>query len=232
VISVSSMNQVRPEENKEAIKVFLVDDHQVLLEGLVRLIQNHPLMKIIGTARDGRTALKQIPALRPDVVLMDISMPNLNGVEATRLLSRSSPKTKILILSMHDNEEFLRRVLKAGASGYLLKDATADELFLAIEEAHQGNSYLSPSLSRKLIKEYLGPAESKQTETLEQPLTGREREVLQLLSEGHSNQAIASSLHLSPTTVATHRKKIMKKLNLHRITDLVRYAIRNGIIQS
>lgn len=226
------MEQTRPGQRKSSIKVFLVDDHQVLLEGLVRLIQNHPSMEIVGTARDGRAALIQIPALRPDVVLMDISMPNLNGVEATRLLSRSSPKTKILILSMHDNEEFLRRVLKAGASGYLLKDATADELFLAIEEAHQGNSYLSPSLSRKLIQDFLEPAERKQTEPLGQPLTGREREVLQLLSEGHSNQAISKSLHISPTTVATHRKKIMKKLNLHRVTDLVRYAIRNGIIQS
>jgi DNA-binding NarL/FixJ family response regulator len=226
------MNQTRPGPNPDAIKVFLVDDHQVLLEGLVRLIQNHPSMKIVGTARDGRAALSQIPALRPDVVLMDISMPNLNGVEATRLISQSSPKTKVLILSMHDNEEFLRRVLKAGASGYLLKDATADELFLAIEEAHHGNSYLSPSLSRKLIKEFLGTPDSKPADMLEPPLSGREREVLQLLSEGHSNRAIATSLHLSPTTVATHRKKIMKKLNLHRITDLVRYAIRNGIIQS
>jgi DNA-binding NarL/FixJ family response regulator len=133
---------------------------------------------------------------------------------------------------MHDNDEFLRRVLKAGASGYLLKDATADELFLAIEEAHQGNSYLSPSLSRKLIKEYLGTPEGAPAETVEQPLTGREREVLQLLSEGNSNETIATSLHLSPSTVATHRKKIMKKLNVHRITDLVRYAIRHGIIQS
>jgi DNA-binding NarL/FixJ family response regulator len=224
--------QARPGRNPNPIKVFLVDDHQVLLEGLVRLIHNHPSMKVVGTARDGRAALRQIPALRPDVVLMDISMPNLNGVEATRLISQSSPDTKILVLSMHDNEEFLRRVLKAGASGYLLKDATADELFLAIEEAHQGNSYLSPSLSRKLIKEYLGTPDGTSVETLGPPLTGREREVLQLLSEGNSNQVIATSLHLSPSTVATHRKKIMKKLNVHRITDLVRYAIRNGIIQS
>jgi DNA-binding NarL/FixJ family response regulator len=226
------VDQARPGRNANPIKVFLVDDHQVLLDGLVRLIHNHPSMKVVGTARDGRAALREIPALRPDVVLMDISMPNLNGIEATRIISQSSPETKILILSMHDNDEFLRRVLKAGASGYLLKDATADELFLAIEEAHQGNSYLSPSLSRKLIKEYLGTPEGAPAETVEQPLTGREREVLQLLSEGNSNETIATSLHLSPSTVATHRKKIMKKLNVHRITDLVRYAIRHGIIQS
>jgi two-component system, NarL family, response regulator NreC len=216
----------------DPIKVFLVDDHQVLLEGLVKLIQNHPAMDIVGTARDGRQALKQIQLLRPDVVLMDISMPNLNGLEAARSISEISPKTKILILTMHENEEFLKRALKAGASGYLLKDSTADELFLAIEEAHQGNSYISPSLSRKLIDDYLETTERKPAEILDHPLTGREREVLQLLSEGHSNQAIAESLHLSPMTVATHRKKIMKKLHLHRITELVRYAIRNGIIQS
>jgi two-component system, NarL family, response regulator NreC len=220
------------ERAMDSIKVFLVDDHQVLLEGMVKLIQNHPSMDIVGTARDGREALKQIDALQPDVVLMDISMPNLNGVETTRLVTEVSPHTKILILSMHENEEFLRRALKAGATGYLLKDATADELFSAIEEVHQGHSYLSPSVSRKLITEYLGTAEAKPGVIQEQPLSGREREVLQLLTEGHSNQAIATCLHLSPATVATHRKNIMKKLQLHRITELVRYAIRNGIIQS
>jgi DNA-binding NarL/FixJ family response regulator len=222
----------RPEQVKDSIKVFLVDDHQVLLEGMVKLIQNHPSMDIVGTARDGREAVKQIQVLHPDVVLMDISMPKINGLESTRLISEVSPKTKILILSMHENEEFLRRALKAGASGYLLKDATADELFLAVEEVHQGNSYLSPSVSRKLITEYLGTAEKKPGEINEHPLTGREREVLQLLAEGHSNQAISVRLHLSPATIATHRKNIMKKLQIHRISDLVRYAIRNGIIQS
>ena len=216
----------------DPIRVFLVDDHRIFLEGLVRLIQDHPSMKIIGTARDGREALKQIQALQPDVVLMDISMPNLNGLEATRLITKASPKTKILILSMHENEEFLRKVLMAGAISYLLKDTTADELFLAIEETHRGNSYLSPCLSRKLIAEYVGTTKRKQAKTIEQALTGREREVLQLLAEGHSNQAIAKHLHLSPKTVETHRKNIMKKLKLHRITDLVRYAIRRGIIES
>jgi len=148
------------------------------------------------------------------------------------LVTEVSPNTKILILSMHENEEFLRRALKAGATGYLLKDATADELFSAIEQVHQGHSYLSPSVSKKLITEYLGTAETNPGEIHEQPLSGREREVLQLLTEGNSNQAIADCLHLSPATIATHRKNIMKKLQIHRITDLVRYAIRNGIIQS
>lgn len=216
----------------EPIRVFLVDDHRLFLDGLVRLIQDQPCMKILGTAGDGREALKQIEALQPDVVLMDISMPNLNGVEATRIISRVSPKTKILILSMHDNEEFLRRVLKAGAAGYLLKDSTADELVLAIKEAHQGNAYLSPILSRKLIADYLEIIKRRQGESVDSDLSGREREVLQLLAEGHSNKAVAKRLHVSPKTVETHRKNIMKKLNLHCISDLVRYAIQRGIIQS
>ncbi len=215
------------------IKVFLVDDHRIFLEGLVRLIQDHPSMKIIGTASDGRETLKQIQTLQPDVVLMDISMPNLNGLEATRLIKQVSPKTKILILSMHENDEFLKRALKAGAVGYLLKDSSADELFQAIEEVDRGNTYLSPSLSRKLIADYLGTIKKTGPGKIsDHALTGREREIVQLLGEGHSNPEIAKCLHLSPKTIATHRKKIMKKLHLHRITDLVRYAIRNGIIQS
>jgi DNA-binding NarL/FixJ family response regulator len=214
----------------DPIRIFLVDDHRIFLEGLVRLLQDHSSMKIIGTARDGREALRQIQILQPDVVLMDIAMPNLNGVEATRLITKASPKTKILILSMHENEEFLRRVLEAGAIGYLLKDSTADELFLAIEEVHRGNSYLSPPLSRKLIADYIGTKGARRSR--EPALTGREQEVLQLLAEGHSNQATAKYLNLSPKTVETHRKNIMKKLKLHRITDLVRYAIRRGIIES
>ena len=216
----------------DPIRVFLVDDHRIFLEGLVRLIQDHPFMKIIGTAGNGRAALREIRSLQPDVVLMDISMPHLNGLEATRIITGANPKTKVLILSMHESEAFLRRVLEAGAIGYLLKDSTADELFLAIEEVHKGNSYLSPSLARKLINDYIESRKRGQGKDTEPFLTGKEREVLQLLAEGNSNQAIANSLDLSPKTVETHRKKIMKKLNLRNITDLVRYAIRMGIIES
>jgi len=216
----------------DPIRVFLVDDHRIFLEGLVRLIQDHPFVKIIGTAGNGRAALKEIRSLQPDVVLMDISMPHLNGLEATRIITGASPKTKVLILSMHESEAFLRRVLEAGAIGYLLKDSTADELFLAIEEVHKGNSYLSPSLARKLINDYIESRKRGRGKDTEPLLTGKEREVLQLLAEGNSNQAIANSLDLSPKTVETHRKKIMKKLNLRNITDLVRYAIRMGIIES
>lgn len=216
----------------DPIRVFLVDDHRIFLEGLVRLIQDHPFMKIIGTAGNGRAALREILSLQPDVVLMDISMPQLNGLEATRLITEASPNTKVLILSMHESKEFLQRALDAGAIGYLLKDSTADELFRAIEEAHQGNPYLSPCLSRKLMYDYLEIRKRGRGRDMEPPLTGREREILQLLAEGHSNQAIAGVLNLSLQTVQTHRKQIMKKLDLHCISDLVRYAIQKGITNS
>lgn len=216
----------------DSIRIFLVDDHRLVLEGLARLINDHPSMEIVGTAVNGRQAIQQIRALQPDVVLMDISMPQLNGFEATRLITESSPKTKVLILSMHESKEFLQRALDAGAIGYLLKDSNADELFRAIEEAHQGNLYLSPCLSRKLMYDYLEIRKRGRGRDMEPPLTGREREILQLLAEGHSNQAIAGVLNLSRQTVQTHRKQIMKKLDLHCISDLVRYAIQKGISNS
>lgn len=216
----------------DSIRIFLVDDHRLVLEGLARLINDHPCMEIVGTAVNSRQAIQQIRALQPDVVLMDISMPQLNGFEATRLITEASPNTKVLILSMHESKEFLQRALDAGAIGYLLKDSTADELFRAIEEAHQGNPYLSPCLSRKLMYDYLEIRKRGRDRDMEPPLTGREREILQLLAEGHSNQAIAGVLNLSLQTVQTHRKQIMKKLDLHCISDLVRYAIQKGITNS
>lgn len=213
------------------IRVFLVDDHMIFLEGLTRLLSDEPMIRIVGTATDGRKAVREIGDLKPDVVLMDISMPNLNGIEATRLIKTASPNTKVLILSMHESEPYLRRVLEAGAVGYLLKEATADEVIMAIKKTHRGGSYLSPSMSRKLIQDYLETRKRVQGEESELVLTGREREILQLLAEGNSQQAIARSLNLSPLTVRTHRRHIMKKLKFCHITDLVRYAIRMGIIE-
>ena len=214
------------------IRVFLVDDHIIFLEGLARLLSDEPMIRIVGTAIDGRKAVDEIGDLKPDVVLMDISMPNLNGIEASRLIKTASPNTKVLILSMHESEPYLRRVLEAGAVGYLLKEATADEVIMAIKKTHRGGSYLSPSMSRKLIHDYLETRKRVQGEEIEPVLTGREREILQLLAEGNSQQAIARSLSLSPLTVRTHRRHIMKKLKFRHITDLVRYAIRMGIIEA
>ena len=213
------------------IRVFLVDDHRIFLEGLVRLLNDQSTIRIVGTAVDGRKAVQEIGALKPDVVIMDITMPNLNGVEATRLIKAASPNTKVVILSMHDCEAYLRRVLEAGAVGYLLKDATAKELIMAIQKTHRGGSYLNPPMSRKLIDEFLEVKKRDQGQDLVPALTGRERQILQLLAEGNSNQAIARSLNLSPATIRTHRKQITKKLMFRHITDLVRYAIRMRIIE-
>lgn len=211
------------------IKVFIADDHILFLQGMVRLIKDQSLMEVVGTAVDGREAIEKIGALQPDVALIDVSMPHMNGIEASRLTKKLSPKTKILILSMHDNGEFLRSSLEAGASGYLLKDSTADQLFTAIKEVYRGNTYLDPSLSCILIKDYL---EAKKRSLPSEPvLTDRERAILQLLAEGYSNRAIADLLKISLKTVETHRKNIMKKLGLHRLSDLVRYAIKKRIIE-
>jgi DNA-binding NarL/FixJ family response regulator len=215
----------------EPIKVCLVNDHKIFLEGLVRLLKDRSSIQVVGTAINGRMALKQVRALHPDVVLMDISMPDLNGIEAARLLRKASPKTKVIILSMYENEEFLRKVLESGVSGYLLKDSTAEEVCLAIEQAHEGNSYLSPVLSRRLIDHYLEIKKGKRPKNLSPTLTGREREVLQLLAEGKSNQEIAKILDLSMKTIETHRKRMMKKLGIHHLAELVKYAIRTGIIE-
>jgi len=215
------------------IRVFLVDDHHLFLDGLVRLLQDQPTLKPVGTASNGREALTQIGTLRPDVVLMDISMPDLNGIEATRRVAQMSPTTKVVLLSMYDSEEFLHRALEAGAKGYLLKDATAHELFLAIREVHRGQIYLSPGISRRLIPKYLRkPTTRSASQPVQVGLSAREREVLQLVAEGHASKAIAARLHVSPSTVDTHRKNMMRKLDLHRVADLVCYAIRTGLVES
>jgi RNA polymerase sigma factor (sigma-70 family) len=211
------------------VKVFLIDDHRIFLEGLEKLLSDDPAMVIVGTSSDAREGIKKIQQLQPDVVLMDISMPGLNGLEGTRMISRICPKTKILILSMHENELFLRRALEAGADGYILKDSRVDELVHAIQETYEGNCYLSPSISRKLVDEYLETKRREEIKNQIPVLTGREREILQLLAEGHTSQDIAKVLSISQKTVQTHRKQIMRKLNVHRISDLVKYAVQEGL---
>jgi len=211
------------------VKVFLIDDHRIFLEGLEKLISDEPSMVIVGTSSDAREGIKKIQQLQPDVVLMDISMPGLNGLEGTRMISRICPRTRILILSMHENELFLRRALEAGADGYILKDSKVDELVYAIQETYRGNCYLSPSISRKLVDEYLETKRREEVKNQIPVLTGREREILQLLAEGHTSQVIAKVLSISQKTVQTHRKQMMKKLDVHRVSDLVKYAIEEGL---
>ncbi len=208
--------------------VLLVDDHVVVRQGLKALLADEPDIEVIGEASNGREALDRLPELGPDVVLMDISMPGLNGIEATRQIQQRYPDVKVVVLSMHANEEYVFQVLQAGASGYVLKQSDSMEVLTAIRAAVAGGSFLSPPISRTVIEDYVRRAEARgQADDLEM-LTTREREVLQLLAEGRSNREIAAELSISVKTVETHRSNMMNKLGLSSKTELVKYALRKG----
>ncbi len=205
------------------IKVLLVDDHQLLREGLVNILQKTSHIEVVGQASNGREGLQLLNKLQPDIVLMDVAMPGLNGVEATRMMLNDFPDIRIIALSMHDNSQFITGMFTAGAKGYLLKDCATAELIEAIEKVAAGQYFLSYDISSIVLKEFLNSRKTK-----EPVLTGREREVLQLIAEGSSTKEIASRLFLSQKTVESHRKNIMDKLDIHTIPELTKYAIREG----
>jgi DNA-binding NarL/FixJ family response regulator len=209
------------------ISVLLADDHTLVRAGFRNMLEGINSVEVIAEAGDGREALALIERHRPDVVLMDIAMPGLNGLEAARRVSKDFPNVHVVILSMHASEEYVLRALNAGAAGYLLKDADPAELELAIKAARQGNTYLSPPVSRQ-VSEYIQRTGGKDS-SLEK-LTPRQREVLQLIAEGQTNREIAHTLGISVKTVETHRMKLMKRLDIHDIAGLVRYAIRKGLV--
>jgi DNA-binding NarL/FixJ family response regulator len=213
----------------ERIRILLADDHAILRDGIRALLADHPDMIVIGEAEDGHWAVHLAHELHPDVVLMDIGMPRLNGLEATRQIKHDHPEVAVLILTMHDNEEYLRQVLAAGASGYVLKRAAASELVAAIRAVHRGEAALSPAVARMLIEDYL-KSEDSQIASASTDLTPREREVLQLIAEGHTSKQIADLLCLSVKTVQAHRTSLMQKLDLHDRGDLIKYAIQKRII--
>lgn len=217
----------------EKIRVLLAEDHTIVRKGLCSLLDKETGIEVVGEAEDGREAIVKAEELHPDVVVMDIAMPGLNGLEATRQLKKRFPDMKILILTMHANEEYVLKSLKAGASGYLVKKAAPTELISAINAVHLGHSFLSPSISRTVIDEYIRRSEeiSVGEEGFEQ-LTVREREVLQLIAEGRKTREIAELLYISIKTVESHRSHIMDKLDIHSTAELTRYAIRKGIISS
>lgn len=216
----------------DKIRVLLADDHTIVRKGLRSLLDNEPGIEVVGEADDGREAVQQVEDLQPDIVVMDIAMPSLNGLEATRLIKQRSPETKVLILTMHADEEYVHQLLRAGVSGYLVKKAAPTELVTAIRAAWQGESFLSPSISRQVIDEYiLRAGGAKEEEDSFDKLTNREREVLQLLAEGHSNRQVAEILSISVKTVETHKSNLMDKLDIQNITELIKYAIRKGVIR-
>ena len=211
-----------------AAKVLLVEDHIVVRQGIKALLSDEPDLEIVGEADNGREALPLVEALQPNVVLMDISMPGLNGIEATRQVRQRFPQVKVVVLSMHANEEYVFQVLRAGASGYVLKQSDSSEVLTAIRAALAGGSFLSPPISRAVIDDYVHRAEVRgQGDDLDL-LTSREREVLQLLAEGFSNKKIAEQLNISIKTVETHRSNMMNKLDVKNKTDLIKYALRKG----
>lgn len=210
------------------VKVFLADDHAILREGLHSLIDGISGMEVIGEAGNGREAVRLAMEVKPDVVVMDVNMPDLNGIEATRQLVKELPGVKVIALSMYSDKRFVAGMLKAGASGYMLKSSAFDELSTAFETVVAGKIYLSPKVAGIVVEDYIGYlAKGKSAPT--EVLTPREREIVQLLAEGKSVKNIASRLHVSEKTVHTHRQNIMEKLDIHSIAELTKYAIREGI---
>jgi two-component system, NarL family, response regulator NreC len=212
-------------------KVLLADDHAILREGLRMVLDAQPQIAVVGEAEDGRQAVEMSEQLRPDVVVMDIAMPNLNGLEATRQIKRRFPEIRVVILTMHENHQYLMQIVKAGATGAVLKRSAGTELLTAIRAASHGESYFSPSIAKMMLEDYRVRLDRDHVDDPE-VLTEREREVLQLVAEGRSNQEIADALVVSIKTVQTHRAHIMEKLDMHDRTELVKYAIRTGMVTS
>lgn len=210
----------------DKIKILMVDDHAVLRDGIRALLGIHDDMEIVGEASEGREAVVKAQELSPDIVVMDIAMPGMEGLEATRRITKKYPKVKVLILTQYNNREYILSAIKAGAAGYVPKRALGSELVSAIRAVHKGESFLYPSAATALIQDYLHQVEEEPYDTL----TGREREILKLIAEGHTSRDIANMLFISLKTVLGHRTKIMKKLDLHNRTELIKYAMRKGLV--
>jgi len=217
------------------ITVLVADDHTIVRRGLVSLLSLGDAFSVVGEAADGRAAVDLALELEPDVVLMDVSMPVLNGLEATTRIKKKAPHIKVLILSAYDNEEYVLQVIRSGANGYLLKNTASEDLFAAVRSVYGGHAYFSPSVSKILADDYLKkadgwPVKAEMDASPGGRLTSREREVLQLVAEGRTHQEVADILHISSRTVDTHCNNIMKKLDIHDSAGLVTYAIKNGIV--
>ncbi len=212
------------------IRIVLADDHVVMRNGLRLLLERQPNFEVVGEAANGRETVELCDAKKPDVVILDIAMPQLNGIEAARQISAKHPNIAVVILSMHSDESYVLRALKAGARAYLLKDSAEKDLINAIHAVSERKAFFSPAISKMLVDDYVRRLEQRGVEDSYELLTTREREILQLLAEGKSNKEVASLLNLSLYTVETHRGNILQKLNLHSVPELILYAVRKGVI--
>lgn len=213
-----------------SIRILLADDHGIVRKGLRLFLEQNPGMEVVGEAADGREAVSLAEKLHPEIVIMDISMPTLNGVEATAQIVKNNPQVGVIILSMHSDEGYLVRTLTAGAKGYLLKDSAETDLIRAIQTVVKGRPFFSPVIAQTLLEDFVRQVQQRGLQDSFDLLTDREKEILQLLAEGRSNKEVASLLNVSVYTVETHRTNLMQKLNLHNTAEIVLYAVRKKII--
>ena len=212
------------------IRILLADDHTLVRQGLRLMLEREPGLKVVAEAANGREALDAVDTCQPRVIIMDLAMPTLNGIEAARQIHLKHPAICIVVLSMHSDESYVLRALKAGARAYLLKDSADTDLIHAVKAVTEGKAFFSPAISRVLVEDYVRQLQQKGVEDSYELLTSREREILQLIGEGKSNKDVAQMLNLSPYTVETHRSNVMEKLNLHSVPELILYAVRKGVV--
>lgn len=213
------------------VRIVLADDHTIVRQGLRKVLEERADWEVVAEAGDGREAVQLCEQHRPDVVILDVAMPLLNGIEATRQITKRVPNTRVLVLSMHADEAYVTQILRAGATGYLLKDSADVDLFKAVEEAAKGRSFFSPAIARLMLDDYRRQVTDKGVSDRYEMLSDREREILQLVAEAKANKEIAALLNVSTSTVETHRAHIMEKLDLHSAAEIVLYAVRRGVIR-
>ena len=214
----------------QKVRIVIAEDHTILREGLRSLLSSNPIFEIVGEAEDGREAIRCVEKFKPDLILTDLSMPRMNGMEAIKEIKKESPATKVLVLTVHRAEEYILATFRAGADGYILKDSTYSELVMAVKKLLSGKHYISPEISEKVIEGYLEGKKILKSRTSWETLTQREREILKLIAEGYKNKKIAEDLCISVKTVEKHRANLMEKLDLHNIQALTTFAIERGIV--